>query len=86
MDPYKVLKYSLVTEKSMDKVDKENKVVFVVDKKANKNQIKAAIEALYKVKVEDVNTVNTVDGNKKAFIKLHPESHAEDIISKMGVM
>jgi len=86
MDPYKVLKHSLVTEKSMDMVEKGNKIVFVVSKKANKNQIKEAVESLYKVKVIDVNTVNAINGQKKAFVQLHPESHAEDIISKMGVM
>jgi ribosomal protein uL23 len=86
MDPYKVLKYSLITEKSMDKVDKENKAVFIVDRKANKNQIKEAVEKLYKVKVTEVNTTVTLKGDKKAFVQLHPESSAEDIISKAGVM
>jgi len=41
-----------------------NKYLFWVDKKANKTEIKAAVKEIYKVKVEDVNTV-IVRGKKK---------------------
>ncbi|MCM8818711.1 MAG: 50S ribosomal protein L23 [Candidatus Omnitrophica bacterium] len=57
MDPYKIVKYPLITEKSTD-LNKENKYVFCVDKKSNKHQIKKAIEEIYKVKVEKVFVIN----------------------------
>ena len=47
-----------ITEKGHDKREAESTLCFEVDRKANKVQIKAAIEALLKVKVEEVRTVN----------------------------
>lgn len=46
----------VVTEKTMNLLA-DNKYTFIVDKKANKTEIKNAIEAIFKVKVEKVNTV-----------------------------
>lgn len=86
MDPYKILLYPLVTEKTMDQTDKENKLAFVVSRNANKNEIKEAVEKMYKVKVSKVNTVITHKGVKKALIQLKPEFSTEDILSKSGVV
>lgn len=47
----------IVTEKSMNLLA-DNKYTFLVDKKANKSEIKSAIESIFKVKVENVNTMN----------------------------
>lgn len=47
----------LLTEKSYSEIANK-KYVFVVDKKANKTEIKLAIEKLFDVKVDSVNTVN----------------------------
>ncbi len=41
---YKIIKRPLITEKTYDLIENENKIVFIVDRKANKNQIKSAIE------------------------------------------
>ncbi|MEQ8176156.1 MAG: 50S ribosomal protein L23 [Syntrophomonadaceae bacterium] len=46
----------IVTEKSMNLLA-DNKYTFLVDKKANKTEIKSAIESIFKVKVENVNTM-----------------------------
>ena len=48
----------LVTEKMTILGDKLNRYGFIVDRNANKLQIKAAVEEMYGVKVSDVNTVN----------------------------
>ena len=56
MDIRKVIKQPLVTEKATILREKENKYVFMVDKGANKQRIKEAIEQLFKVKVEGVHT------------------------------
>ena len=53
----KVIKAPIITEKSASMADK-NTVVFSVDPKANKTQIKQAVEKIFDVKVESVNTVN----------------------------
>jgi large subunit ribosomal protein L23 len=56
-DTRKILRMPLVSEKSTSMRINENKYVFKVDKKANKLEIKRAIEELFKVKVEDVTTM-----------------------------
>jgi large subunit ribosomal protein L23 len=86
MNPYKILKYPYITEKSVGMIDKENKIVFVVDRKANKKQIKEAFEKLFEVKVEKVNTEITLKGEKKAYIKLKPEFKARDVATKLGLV
>ncbi len=47
----------VVTERSMDLLA-DNKYTFIVDKKANKTEIKNAIEHIFEVKVDRVNTLN----------------------------
>ena len=66
-------------------LEKENKLVFIVNRRANKKQIKRAIEKLHNVKVIKVNTMITSKGEKKAFIKLHPEYSAQDIAIDLGI-
>ncbi len=86
VDPFKILKYPLATEKAVSLIDKENKITFVVDRKANKQQIKEAFEKLFKVKVEKVNTLITPKGLKKAYIKLKKEYSARDVATKLGIL
>lgn len=86
MDPFKILKYPYLTEKSVSLIEKENKIVFIVNRKANKKQIKEAFEKLFEVKVEKVNTLITKKGEKKAFIKLKKEFKASDIAAKLGMV
>lgn len=57
MDKYQIVKRPIVTEKTT-KLAESNKYTFVVDKAANKIQIKEAIEALFDVKVKKVNVMN----------------------------
>jgi len=82
---YKIIKKPLITEKTFDLIEKENKLVFIVNKRANKSQIKRAIEKLHNVKVIKVNTLITTKGEKKAFVKLHPEYSAQDIAIDLGI-
>jgi large subunit ribosomal protein L23 len=58
MDKYQVIKRPIVSEKST-KLSEQRKYTFEVDRRANKIQIKEAIEAIFNVKVEKVNVVNT---------------------------
>jgi large subunit ribosomal protein L23 len=62
-DPRSIIKKPLITEKGTALME-ENKYLFKVDKKANKSEIKKAVETLFKVKVLEVNTM-TVPGKAK---------------------
>jgi large subunit ribosomal protein L23 len=64
MDYYQVIKRPLITEKGMRGNEEQNTVVFQVDRNANKLMIKQAVEAVFQVKVLEVNTLN-VRGKKK---------------------
>lgn len=64
MDYRDIIIAPVITEKSTDITSNELKYVFKVNAKANKNQIKLAIEKIFNVKVESVNTIN-VQGKKK---------------------
>lgn len=86
MDPWKILKYPYLTEKSIALIETENKIVFIVDRKATKQKIKEVFEKVFEVKVEKVNTEITLDGIKKALIKLKPEFKAADVAVKLGIV
>ena len=58
MNLYQVILKPLVTEKGVDKKDNERTLCFQVAPGANKTQVKAAVEKLFKVKVEEVRTAN----------------------------
>lgn len=57
MDPRKIIKQFLVTEKSTLTREREGKYAFAVDKDANKHEIKDAVERLFDVEVDSVRTV-----------------------------
>lgn len=58
-----------ITEKTAKQGEKQGKYVFVVQRSANKLQIKDAIEKMYSVKVESVNTVTLPAKRKSRFTK-----------------
>jgi len=75
MDIYRIIKRSLITEKSTTAKDESNKYVFEVDRGANKIEIGKAVEKLFKVKVIDVHVMN-VTGKKKRVGKILGEKNA----------
>lgn len=60
-----IIKAPIITEKTSDLVQNQNTVVFSVDVKANKTQIKQAIEKIFNVEVESVNTINVKPKKKR---------------------
>lgn len=60
MNNYEVILRPIVTEKAVGKKEAENTLCFEVSAEANKTQIKAAVQKLFKVKVADVHTANNV--------------------------
>ena len=69
LDIYDVIKRPLLTESSMDRLDKANTYVFAVHPRANKIQIRRAVETLFDVKVVKVNTAK-VPGKPRRFGRL----------------
>lgn len=87
MDPRDLIKRPIITERSSELME-ENKYVFEVDRRANKVEIRKAIEKMFDVKVEQVNTLNQTgkikrvgkyvgrtQNRKKAIVKLSDDSN-----------
>ncbi|MBU0898855.1 MAG: 50S ribosomal protein L23 [Nanoarchaeota archaeon] len=86
MNEWKVLKYPHLVEKSMNMIELENKLVFIVRRNAKKSEIKDALEKGFNIKILGINTEVTRKGEKKAYVKLHPDSSAIDIATRMGMI
>ncbi len=85
MKDYDVLIHPLSTEKSVRLMESQNKLTFVVDKRADKKAIKRAVESFFNVKVKDVN-VHIRNGKKIAIITLHPNFNAMDVATQIGIL
>lgn len=85
MNVHEIIRRPIVTEKGVAKKDAEQTLCFEVIPNATKTQVKSAVEALFKVKVAEVRTVNNVGklrrrGRfsgfrpdwKKAYVRLKP--------------
>uniref|UniRef100_A0A4X2LK18 Ribosomal protein L23/L25 N-terminal domain-containing protein n=1 Tax=Vombatus ursinus TaxID=29139 RepID=A0A4X2LK18_VOMUR len=75
LDHYAIIKFPLTTESAMKKIEDNNTLVFLVDVKANKHQIKQAVKKLY-----------DIDVAKKAYIRLAPDYDALDVANKIGII
>jgi large subunit ribosomal protein L23Ae len=67
-------------------METENTVIFYVDPRANKAQIKDAFYQSFGVKAQRVNTLNCFGGRKKAYIKLPKSNEASEIANKIGLI
>ena len=85
MTDRRVVHHPIITEKAMDAMDFENKLTFVVDLDATKPEIADAVSARYDVTVDDVNTMVTMAGEKKAVVRLSAADDAQDVASRIGV-
>ena len=81
-----IIKHPVSTEKSIRLMEAENKLIFMVDRKATKDQIRKEIEQLFKVKVVKINTTTTSTGNKKAYVKFSQETPAIDVATQLGLI
>ncbi|MCW4045501.1 MAG: 50S ribosomal protein L23 [Candidatus Bathyarchaeota archaeon] len=86
MDVGDVVLYPLMTESASLMVERDNKLIFVVDMRAGKADVKRAVEELYEVKVESVRVLVSPQGLKKAFVRLKPEFRASDVAIKLGIL
>merc|ERR1712121_62927 len=86
LDKFSIVKFPLTTESAMKKIEDNNTLVFIVNKCANKAQIKQAVKKLYDIDVSKVNTLIRPDGEKKAYVRLAPDYDALDVANKIGII
>ena len=83
-NPFEFIYHPYVTEKTMNLMERLNRLEFIVARNATKNQIKLAFEKLYNAKIDKINTKILKDG-KHAIIKLKSEYSAEEIGMRIGI-
>jgi large subunit ribosomal protein L23Ae len=86
MDKFRVIKYPLTTESAMKKIEENNTLVFIVDVRAGKVQIKEAIKKMYDIDTQKINTLIRPDGQKKAYVRLTQDYDALDVANKIGII
>ena len=86
MKPHEIIQYPLMTERSVNMIENENKLVFIVDRRANKHEIARAVRELYGVEADSVRTLISPKGLKKAFVKLKEEYDASDVAIRLGIL
>ncbi|CAD7702217.1 unnamed protein product [Ostreobium quekettii] len=86
LDHYAILRYPLTTESAMKKIEENNTLVFIVDIRANKKQIRDAVEKMYDIQTKKINTLIRPDGQKKAYVRLTAENDALDVANKIGII
>lgn len=83
---HEIIFFPLITEKAVGIIESENKLCFIVNKKATKEEIKKAVEEEHKIKVDSVRVLNDRKGRKKAIIKINKKFKADEIATKLGVI
>merc|ERR1712176_567121 len=86
LDRYQILKYPLTTESAMKKIEENNTLVFIVDVRASKVQIKEAIKKMYDIDTLKINSLIRPDGQKKAYVRLTQDYDALDVANKIGII
>ena len=64
-DLYKIIKHPISTEKAVRLMESENKLTFIVNRKSKKQELKKALEELFKIKIIKINTLILRSGKKK---------------------
>lgn len=85
-DPFDVIKFVLMTEKSIQLIETQNKLVFIVNRKSDKEQIKKSVESAFNSPVENVQVLIDQKGRKKAFIKFKQPGMAGEIAMRLGII
>ncbi|KAI1647567.1 60S ribosomal protein L25 [Daldinia loculata] len=79
LDEHKIIIHPLNTESAMKKIEENNTLVFIVDVKSNKAQIKQSLKKLYDIDTVKINTLIRPNGSKKAYCRLTADVDALDI-------
>ena len=84
MDPYDIVLHPYVTEKTMNHMENNNALEFIVRRKSTKQEIRQAIETMFETKVLSVNTKIEKTG-KHALVRFADDVNAEDIGMRIGI-
>ncbi len=84
MKKYDIIKGPIITEKSSEIAQNNNQITLSVDTKANKIEIKDAVEKLFNVKVESVNTINVRPKKKRVGRYAGVSNRAKKAIVKLA--
>ncbi|WP_436901733.1 50S ribosomal protein L23 [Halovenus halobia] len=79
------IKHPHVTEKTVDKMDFDNKMVFICQTDAAKDEIQAEVEQQFDLTITNINTMITPKGEKKAEVTLSDDHDAQEVASRIGV-
>ncbi|XP_062935332.1 large ribosomal subunit protein uL23-like [Cynocephalus volans] len=85
LDHCAIIKFPLTTESAMKKME-DNTLVFIVDVKASKHQIKQAVKQLSDMEVAKGNALLRAAVEKKAYVPLAPHYEALDVANKIGII
>ena len=86
MKAHDVIMYPTMTERSVYMIENENKLIFIVNREADKKDIAKAINELYEVEAKEINTLIDRNGKKMAFIKLKEGYSASELAIKLGIL
>ncbi|XP_030666083.1 60S ribosomal protein L23a-like [Nomascus leucogenys] len=86
LDHYAIIRLPLTAESAMKKIEDNNTLVFIVDVKANKHQIKQDVKKLYDMDVAKINSLIWPDGEKKAYVRLDPDYNALSVANKIEII
>ena len=81
-----VVSFPYTTEKAMGLIERENTLVFIVDRRSNKTQIKESVEKAFGVKVDAVRTSVSQKNFKKAYVKLNKSNLASEVAIRLGII
>jgi len=84
--PLLLLKKPVTSESAMSRIENSNTLVFIVDVRANKSQIRSAFKRIYDINPAKINTLIKPTGEKKAYIRLAPDTDALDVANKVGLV
>ncbi|MCX6776665.1 MAG: 50S ribosomal protein L23 [Candidatus Micrarchaeota archaeon] len=83
---FMVVIHPVATEKAIALIEKENKMVFIVEKNSTKKEIAEDVEKSYNVKVEKVTVTITPQGRKKAYVKLQKGYSADELAARLKII
>merc|ERR1719440_659259 len=86
LDKHRIICCPVTTESAMKKIEEINTLVFLVDVRASKRQIKEAVHAMYDVQTQKINTLIRPDGKKKAYVHLTQDYDALDVANRIGII
>ncbi|MBS3156021.1 50S ribosomal protein L23 [Candidatus Woesearchaeota archaeon] len=86
MDPFKIIKHPVSSEKAVRIMENDNKLTFIVDLSSTKKDIKEALKKGFDIDTIKIRTIITPQGKKKAYVTLPKDKPAIDVATQLGIM